>query len=70
MGVRQKTLDLLAFLRGIRLPFAAWIVHNHIPKELPPKMKRNGNSEEAWSFTMIFSMTGLYCSPNKVQSYH
>ncbi|KAH9383374.1 hypothetical protein HPB48_024593 [Haemaphysalis longicornis] len=68
----KKTLDPSAFLRGLRLSLAAWIVHNHIRKTQGAAIHNKKKCEQRGSvvFHFDFAENWTVILPDEVQSYH
>ncbi|XP_077557118.1 uncharacterized protein LOC144171819 [Haemaphysalis longicornis] len=68
----KKTLDPSAFLRGLRVSLATWIVHNHIRKTQGAAIHNEKKCEQRGSvvFHFDFAENWTVILPDEVQSYH
>ncbi|XP_077562549.1 uncharacterized protein LOC144178508 [Haemaphysalis longicornis] len=68
----KKTLDPSAFLRGLRVSLATWIVHNHIRKTQGAAIHNEKKCEQRGSvvFHFDFAENWTVILPDKVQGYH
>ncbi|KAH9369128.1 hypothetical protein HPB48_012769 [Haemaphysalis longicornis] len=68
----KKTLDPSAFLRGLRVSLATWIVHNHIRKTQGAAIHNEKKCEQRGSvvFHFDFAENWTVILPDEVQGYH